>query len=263
MTEAQLTTTFAALANPMRRAILGRLAQGEATVRELAEPLPISMQAVSQHLKVLERSGLIERLDRALAETPPKRVVILASGVIQGRPRPQLAAAAARGATVIGREADPWALIKRAARVYSTGGEIGFLALLAGVPVSTCAGAFYTGWGATDDAPGVATRPFHRTVDEIFAGACLVATRYRDPFRDAPATFEEIVAILADWRRAEETNRSIAVCVGMSFWKRRRIAGPSPRCVWSDWASKGKARTTKRCESRPHIIACLPANPVH
>jgi DNA-binding transcriptional ArsR family regulator len=57
----QLTATFSALANPMRRAILGRLAQGDATVRELAEPLPISMQAVSQHLKVLERNGLITR----------------------------------------------------------------------------------------------------------------------------------------------------------------------------------------------------------
>jgi DNA-binding transcriptional ArsR family regulator len=56
-----LTATFAALANPTRRAILGRLAQGDATVAELAEPLPISMQAVSQHLKVLERSGLISR----------------------------------------------------------------------------------------------------------------------------------------------------------------------------------------------------------
>jgi DNA-binding transcriptional ArsR family regulator len=61
MTADQLTTTFAALANPMRRAILDRLAQGDATVRELAEPLPISMQAVSQHLKILERSGLISR----------------------------------------------------------------------------------------------------------------------------------------------------------------------------------------------------------
>jgi DNA-binding transcriptional ArsR family regulator len=57
----QLTATFAALAHPTRRAILGRLAQGDATVGELAEPLPISTQAVSQHLKVLERSGLITR----------------------------------------------------------------------------------------------------------------------------------------------------------------------------------------------------------
>ena len=57
----QLSTTFAALADPTRRAILGRLAEGEATVNELAEPFPISMQAVSQHLKVLEQAGLITR----------------------------------------------------------------------------------------------------------------------------------------------------------------------------------------------------------
>jgi DNA-binding transcriptional ArsR family regulator len=57
----QLTRTFAALADPTRRAILGRLAEGEATVGELAEPFPISSQAVSKHLKVLERAGLITR----------------------------------------------------------------------------------------------------------------------------------------------------------------------------------------------------------
>jgi DNA-binding transcriptional ArsR family regulator len=57
----QLTTTFAALADPTRRAIVARLAEGEATVNELAEPFPISIQAVSKHLKVLERAGLITR----------------------------------------------------------------------------------------------------------------------------------------------------------------------------------------------------------
>jgi DNA-binding transcriptional ArsR family regulator len=57
----QLTSTFAALADPTRRAILSRLAEGEATVNELAEPFPISVQAVSKHLKVLERAGLITR----------------------------------------------------------------------------------------------------------------------------------------------------------------------------------------------------------
>jgi DNA-binding transcriptional ArsR family regulator len=57
----QLTETFAALADPTRRAILGRLAEGDATVNELAEPFPISTQAVSHHLKVLERAGLITR----------------------------------------------------------------------------------------------------------------------------------------------------------------------------------------------------------
>ena len=61
MTTDRLTTTFAALADPTRRAILARLSQGEATVNELAEPFPITLQAVSKHVKVLERAGLIAR----------------------------------------------------------------------------------------------------------------------------------------------------------------------------------------------------------
>jgi DNA-binding transcriptional ArsR family regulator len=56
-----LSVTFAALADPTRRAILERLSQGQATVTELAEPFPISLPAVSRHLKVLESAGLIAR----------------------------------------------------------------------------------------------------------------------------------------------------------------------------------------------------------
>ena len=56
-----LSVTFAALADPTRRAILARLAEGEATVNELAKPFSISLQGVSKHLKVLERAGLIAR----------------------------------------------------------------------------------------------------------------------------------------------------------------------------------------------------------
>jgi DNA-binding transcriptional ArsR family regulator len=61
VTADQLSSTFAALADPTRRAILARLAQGDATVNQLAEPFPITLQAVSKHLKVLERAGLIAR----------------------------------------------------------------------------------------------------------------------------------------------------------------------------------------------------------
>jgi DNA-binding transcriptional ArsR family regulator len=61
MSETELDTTFAALADPTRRAILGRLARGRATVTELAAPFDMTMPAVSKHLKVLERAGLIER----------------------------------------------------------------------------------------------------------------------------------------------------------------------------------------------------------
>src|SRR6266496_193430 len=57
----QLSTTFAALADPTRRAILARLVSGECSVTELAEPFDMSLPAVSKHLKVLERAGLITR----------------------------------------------------------------------------------------------------------------------------------------------------------------------------------------------------------
>ena len=61
MTSAGLDATFAALADPTRRAILARLASGEASVTELAEPFDISQPGISKHLKVLERAGLISR----------------------------------------------------------------------------------------------------------------------------------------------------------------------------------------------------------
>jgi DNA-binding transcriptional ArsR family regulator len=61
MTPDHLSSTFAALADPTRRAILARLASGEAPVTELAKPFEMSMPAISKHLKVLEHAGLISR----------------------------------------------------------------------------------------------------------------------------------------------------------------------------------------------------------
>ena len=72
----QLDATFAALADPMRRAILARLASGEASVNELAEPFAMSQPAISKHLKVLERAALISRGQDA--QRRPRR--------IEGRP---------------------------------------------------------------------------------------------------------------------------------------------------------------------------------
>jgi DNA-binding transcriptional ArsR family regulator len=72
MNPAHLDATFAALADPTRRAILARLASGEATVTELAKPFAMSQPAISKHLKVLERAGLISRgLD---AQRRPRRL---------------------------------------------------------------------------------------------------------------------------------------------------------------------------------------------
>jgi DNA-binding transcriptional ArsR family regulator len=72
VTTDHLDRTFAALADPTRRAILERLSHGEATVTELAEPFPVSVQAISKHLKVLEAAGLISR--GRTAQLRPSRI---------------------------------------------------------------------------------------------------------------------------------------------------------------------------------------------
>jgi DNA-binding transcriptional ArsR family regulator len=64
-TDDPLTLTFAALANPTRRSILARLARGEATVNELAAPFDMTLPAISRHIKVLERAGLVTQGQRA------------------------------------------------------------------------------------------------------------------------------------------------------------------------------------------------------
>lgn len=78
MNEQQLNNTFAALADPTRRAILARLASGETTVTELAEPFQMSMPAVTKHLKVLEKAGLVER-----SRDAQRRPVILQAKPLQ------------------------------------------------------------------------------------------------------------------------------------------------------------------------------------
>ena len=77
----RLSTTFAALADPTRRAILARLASREMSVTELAEPFDISLPGISKHLKVLERAGLIARPRGAVAALPAR------GGSAQGRQR--------------------------------------------------------------------------------------------------------------------------------------------------------------------------------
>ncbi len=161
-------------------------------------------------------------LAAALTENAPRQVVILTSDHVV--PRGVLADATTRGSSVITRPVDPWAAIARAERVYAAGGETGFLALLAGRAVRCFDDSFYAGWGVTADDARVSRRPLRRTVDQIFAGACLVATRYLDPYRKTASTFEQILSILAEWRKIEVANRQVAVLVGMSFWKRRRVA---------------------------------------
>src|SRR5205823_13984515 len=153
-----------------------------------------------------------------------RRVVVLAPRRAPPRLGAALAAAAAREARILSSVIAPLPAVERAAEVYSSGGETGLLALLAGRPVRAFAASFYTGWGFTADAAGIPQHDFSRTLDEVFAAHSLVAARYRDPFRNVPAFLEETLALLAEWRRIDIANRRVAACAGMSFWKRQRVA---------------------------------------
>lgn len=99
---------------------------------------------------------------------------------------------------------DPWSLIDAAARLHAMPGPTALLAALAGVAVSTPAGAAPDGLAAL--------------------AALAAAARCADPVRARPIPIEAAIALLGAWRAQESANRRIAVCVGMSFWKRRRMA---------------------------------------
>jgi capsular polysaccharide export protein len=182
-------------------------------------------------------------LAAALAEHSPRQIVILSAGFAGGLGSAPaiLQDAAARSCTVLTQPIDPWEAIPRAECVYAAGGEIAFLALLAGVKIRCFADSFYSGWGITSDAEAVRQKPFHRSVDEVFAGACLIATRYLDPYRMKAASFEDTLELLGEWRKIEAVNRRIAACLGMSFWKRRQVAD----FLRSSGGTPGFSRTTR------------------
>ena len=214
----------------MRREIVSRRLAGPWWSREADSGLPRG----GRHALILgdgnpEGANSLELLDAMLAaaraENASRQTVIVAPRHRGGRRLPAgfLRDAAANGCTVITGTVDIWEAIARAESVYTAGGETGFLALLAGARIRCFADSFYSGWGITTDEPGVAQKPLRRTIDEVFAGALLLATRYLDPYRREPASFEDILEILADWQKIEAANQDVTVCLGMSFWKRRQV----------------------------------------
>jgi capsular polysaccharide export protein len=117
---------------------------------------------------------------------------------------------------------DPWSLLPAVAAVFTVDHEIGFLALLCGLPVRCFGGPFYAGWGVTED-DACAPRGADRSVAQIFAAYCILGTRYRDPCTGRRIDFESAADIVAEWRRIDRVNRRIGVCVGMSIWKHGRM----------------------------------------
>jgi capsular polysaccharide export protein len=120
--------------------------------------------------------------------------------------------------------ANAWSLLDSVSALYTIDDELGFIALLRGIRVRCFGQPFYAGWGLTEDDELGTRQIATRSLEDVFAAACLLATSYLDPYGKQPSTFESTQAILADWRRVNDANRGIAACMGMSFWKQKRIS---------------------------------------
>ena len=164
-------------------------------------------------------------LDTALDDNPDATIVIKTHpDVASGKKRGYLDAVRLRGRCLVIAEAvNPWSLLERVDKVYTVTSQLGFEALLAQKPVHCFGLPFYAGWGASADAKNCPRRTQPRSIEEIFAAACLLYPRYLDPFREELCSFERALDILATSKRHNDGNRRRAHCLGMSWWKKDTV----------------------------------------
>lgn len=119
---------------------------------------------------------------------------------------------------------DPWPLLDRCDRVIVDGNDtVGFLALLAGKPVTCVQAGFLSGRGLTHDV-GLNEHKAPRSLHQLAEAVLSKGTRYIDPFTGHPATCEAVIELLEFWRGFCHENRDVACCTGMALWKRRDIS---------------------------------------
>lgn len=116
-------------------------------------------------------------------------------------------------------------VLAAAKRVYTVSAYLGFEAAMAGIPVSCFGSPFYAGWGFTDDRLATQRRSRKRSVLEVFAASHLVYSRYFEPYRDQPISFEEALDIAALSVERGRENAVTTLCLGFSAWKRPWVNG--------------------------------------
>ena len=157
-------------------------------------------------------------------ERGAEKVALLAPSVTSKRALAALAGLAeSQNMILVEGPADVWPLTENISSLYTIDDELGFVGLLRGIEVRCFGSPFYSGWGLTIDDAATARRPVERNLEELFAAACLMATEYTDPYSKSASSFEDCCTTLAEWRRINDANREIAACMGMSFWKQRRM----------------------------------------
>ncbi|MEO1874778.1 MAG: capsular polysaccharide biosynthesis protein [Cobetia sp.] len=146
--------------------------------------------------------------------------------VIAGKKRGYLLEEARKlGCTLLSDDINPWCLFEQVDGVHVVTSQLGFEALMAGLPV-TCHGMpFYAGWGLTDDRQQCPRRGQSRTLEQVFAAAYLEYSRYANPYTQQAATLEEIIQLLADQKRMAASLAGHWIAPGYSRWKRNFLPG--------------------------------------
>lgn len=160
-------------------------------------------------------------LDAALAAYPPQSIWVKTHpDVLCGKKCGYLTGYAfSRGVQVIMKDYAPLSLIAGADVVYTVTSQLGFEALMLGKKVHCFGTPFYAGWGLTTDVQSCSRRKKRRSLDEVFAAAYLLYTRYENPIQGKRCDIHDTIALLAEQRKQNERNRGFHACVGFPWWK--------------------------------------------
>jgi capsular polysaccharide export protein len=187
-------------------------------------------------------------LEAALEENPDSPILIKTHpDVLAGKKRGHYPASARSERVSLKAEPiNPIALLEQVDRVYTGTSQMGFEALMLGKRV-TCFGApFYAGWGLTDDRIEIPRRGKRRTVEELFAAAYILYSRYLCPDTGKSGEIEDVIEHLARQRRFFELNKGAIYCLGFSRWKRNYVRAylrsPSNKVIFVKKARQAERR---------------------
>ncbi len=182
----------------------------------------------------LANAGSFQRMLAAARDEHPAAELLIKihPEVSRGRKRGHLERVAVEGPVrILDRPVNPVHLLEQVERVYTVSSQLGFEALLAGRPV-TCFGVpFYAGWGLTDDRVAPPRERCPRSLEQLFAAACLLYSRYLDPETGEPCRIERVIDHLALQRRLFRENSGQILCYRIAPWKRGYVR----RYLQSPW----------------------------
>ncbi len=168
-----------------------------------------------------------QMLDAALAENPEADIIVKTHpDVIAGKKKGYFSAADATCSRVhlLAADINPLSLLEQVEKVYTVSSQLGFEALLCDKPVKCYGIPFYAGWGLTEDLQSVSRRTARRTLQELFAAACLLYPRYLNPDTGQRGELEDLLAYFARYSQLrEKLPGSEMVCGNFHWWKRRFV----------------------------------------